>query len=284
MLSYQHGYHAGNASDVLKHLVLYLVLQSLLKKDTPFHYYDSHAGAGLYNLRSLESLKTGESKTGIEQVEALALKDPGAVPDVLHSWLGELQKIRSKLSVSDQYPGSPHWVRHFMREQDRATLLELHPAEYKKLSSWNRKSKAIKILQQDSFEHLPDYLPPKERRGIVLIDPSYEVKTDYSTVGRLVQDCRKRFANGVYLIWYPVVEKGEDRQLLSIIEQQKIPESLQVELVLRPERKGLGISATGMLILNSPWKLDEQVASSVSWLKSCLAEEGAQEPVLRWIS
>ncbi len=283
MLSYQHGYHAGNAADVLKHFILFLVLQSLKKKDTPFHFYDTHAGAGAYSLESSESLKTGEADSGIKKLLQLAEQSSTGLPSEITLWLKTLDLIQTQAKDTKLYPGSPYWAQHLMREQDRATLLELHPIEYQKLRDWKARDKRIKTFPEDSFKDFKSHLPPRAARGVILIDPPYELRSDYLNVTTLLVECLKRFAHGIYLIWYPVVERGNEITLLRQIKDLQIPKTLLVEINFRAERYGLGIAGTGLIIINCPWQIDSQINSALPWLANNLGDIAAANYRIDWL-
>ncbi len=283
MLSYQHAYHAGNPADVLKHFVLFLVLQSLKKKETPFHFYDTHAGAGEYNLTDDESQKTGESKNGIEKLQLIAKAGEATIPEQIKLWLLKLEQIQTTANNFQLYPGSPSWALHLMREQDKATFLELHPAEYEKLRRWQGREKRVKSFKQDSFKDLKAHLPPFANRGAILIDPPYELISDYLNVSSLLKESIKRFAHGVYLIWYPIVERGQDLVMLDMISDLQIPKTLLVEMTLRKNRTGLGLSGTGMIIINCPWQVDQQINSALSWLTDSLVDNQEGSPRVEWL-
>jgi 23S rRNA (adenine2030-N6)-methyltransferase len=170
-----------------------------------------------------------------------------------------------------------------MREQDRATLLELHPAEFQKLSEWQERERRIKVFKEDSFKNFKAHLPPTCNRGVILIDPSYELIVDYENVSKLLKECIKRFSHGVYLIWYPVVERGADKLLLESIEALQIPKTLWAEISFRRNRSGLGISGTGMIIVNCPWQIDEQINSVLGWLTDSLVDGDEGSFCLDWL-
>ncbi len=279
MLSYRHAFHAGNHADVLKHLTQVLILQSLLRKDKPFFYLDTHAGAGLYDLRSESAEKTGEYIGGIVKV----LNKPSP-PEVVKSYLGLIREMNPQGFDAEKlrhYPGSPWVSQCLMRKQDRSELFELHPSDSQILRSNMREARRdvrgrINIHQENGFHQLKAALPPIEKRGLILIDPPYEVKTDYETVVKAVQQGYKRFATGIYAIWYPVVQ----RKRIDLLEQQLkdsgIKNVLQIEMSVRPDSEELGMTGSGMIVVNPPWQLLEDLKSALPWLLDCLGlDKGA---------
>lgn len=270
MLSYQHGYHAGNASDVLKHFCLFSILRSLLRKDTPFHIFDGNAGAGVYDLSSVASRKTGEATDGIEKVLRAIECNAEEVPDTVKEWHTHLARMSKKLPRGKAYPGSPAWTQSLMRDEDRATLFELHPREVEKLKEWRGKDRRFQIHKQDSYQHLPNYLPPKERRGLILIDPSYERLEEYELVPALLKACLKKFSSGIYLVWYPVVARGRSELLLKAIEEMKVPNTVHLRLNLRKESDTIGMNSTGIVILGSPPRLTGRFEEALLWFSRVL--------------
>ncbi|MDP2325620.1 MAG: 23S rRNA (adenine(2030)-N(6))-methyltransferase RlmJ, partial [Gammaproteobacteria bacterium] len=202
MLSYQHDYHAGNHADVLKHSVLALVIRALQRKDTPLRVLDSHAGSGVYDLRSHEARKNAEFAGGVERL--LAAANP---PLELHGYLEAVRAMNRTGGGTELhlYPGSPQVARHLLRPLDHLELLELHPGALARLHRNFGRDNRVHIHGRDAFEGLPALLPPPERRGVVLMDSAYEVKEDFTGIIELLKGCHRRWATGVYLIWYPLI-------------------------------------------------------------------------------
>lgn len=263
MLSYRHSFHAGNFADVLKHIVLVDILESLAKKDKPFEYIDTHAGAGLYHLQSEHAQKLAEFTNGIGRLI------PQEWPEI-KQYLGIIENYNhSHLSY---YPGSPLIANHFLRSQDRAWLYELHPKDGLLLEKNMRKYKKSRVLQEDGFAGLLSLLPPTARRGLVLIDPSYEIKSDYDKVFNTVKAAYKKFANGIFAIWYPVV----DRHIITRLETQLISSGIKdiqrFELGLAADTAEHGMTSSGMIIINPPWGLYEKMSALLPKLAKYLGE------------
>ena len=266
MLSYRHAFHAGNFADLIKHVVLVEILEHLVRKATPFEYIDTHAGAGLYDLHSAAALKLREYAGGIGRLQ------PQDYPEMARYF-----EVIQAFNAADElafYPGSPAIAGYFLRPQDRAWLFELHPQDYELLRANLAGNRRMKVQCQDGFEGLQALLPPTSRRGLVLIDPSYEVKSDYDlVVDRLLAACRK-FSHGIYALWYPVVERRRIDELETRIARSGIRNVQRFELGVAPDSAARGMTAAGMLVVNPPWKLLEKMAGLLPRLAPALAEEG----------
>jgi 23S rRNA (adenine2030-N6)-methyltransferase len=251
MLSYRHSFHAGNFADVLKHIVLVEILEYLTQKEKPFEYIDTHAGAGLFDLQSDRAKKLNESDNGIRKL------DSNDWPE-LERYFEVIARYNSNPSL-EQYPGSPLIAQHFLRRQDKAWLYELHPEDYQLLKNVIAPGKRTKILQENGFKHLLGLLPPASRRALVLIDPSYEIKTDYQTVVRTISKAHKRFSSGIYAVWYPVVDRLRIDQMENDFISSGIKNIQRFELGLAADTNVLGMTASGMVVINPPWTLMEKM-------------------------
>ncbi|OCG08160.1 23S rRNA (adenine(2030)-N(6))-methyltransferase RlmJ [Gilliamella apicola] len=267
MLSYRHSYHAGNHADVLKHIVLTLCINALKEKEKPFLYLDTHSGAGRYLLKSEHSEKTGEYLSGIN----LLWQQPN-IPELLNTYLSVIKRY-NPFSELKYYPGSPLIAKQLLRQQDKLNLTELHPTDYPLLRQEFSKNKRAKVLREDGFAQLKSKLPHEFRRGIILIDPSYEIKDDYQIIPKALFEAYKRFATGVYLIWYPVVSRTQTQKMIDSIIQLGIRRISQFELAIKPDNNQKGMTASGMLVINPPWKLHEQMQTILPWLKNTLDVE-----------
>ena len=267
MLSYRHSYHAGNHADVLKHIVLTLCINALKEKEKPFLYLDTHSGAGRYLLKSEHSEKTGEYLSGIN----LLWQQPN-IPELLNTYLSVIKRY-NPFSELKYYPGSPLIAKQLLRQQDKLNLTELHPTDYPLLRQEFSKDKRAKVLREDGFAQLKSKLPHEFRRGIILIDPSYEIKNDYQIIPKALFEAYKRFATGVYLIWYPVVSRTQTQKMIDSIIQLGIRRISQFELAIKPDNNQKGMTASGMLVINPPWKLHEQMQTILPWLKNTLDVE-----------
>ena len=279
MLSYRHAFHAGNHADILKHFILWLVLDYFNRKDKPYWYIDTHAGAGLYDLSGGEAQKVGEYRDGIARLITAAEK----LPDTLSAFRARLQAM---LPQAGLYCGSPWLAQAETRETDKLRLFELHPADYRHLQN-NMETAGLKrrgiIRQEDGFQGLIALLPPPTRRAVVLIDPPYEQKQDYARVAHTLKEARKRFEQGCYLVWYPCLSREESRKLPEQLQKLSPDNFLQAELyVKQPTRDGFGMHGSGMFVINPPYLLAEQLRDSLPVLTELLAQDAGARFVLEY--
>ncbi|MGD9939181.1 MAG: 23S rRNA (adenine(2030)-N(6))-methyltransferase RlmJ [Clostridia bacterium] len=301
MLSYRHAFHAGNHGDVLKHLVLLECLDHLANKDKPYLYVDTHAGAGAYALDSGYAAMNCEWAAGIARLGTYGAGShaSGSAPGTAPGGLGGpvnpehenpiplpsliVRYLRSiaEFGVSDPgswYPGSPALAAQCMRHGDRAVLCELHSSDHALLHERFAADRRFKVLKTDGFAQLKALLPPPTRRGIVLIDPSYELAQDYSSIPTTLKDALARFATGIYLIWYPLLERQEARDLPAAVES--LADSLgryrflRAELRIRSSIPGeRGMAGSGMLVLNPPWQLAKALEEVLPVLTAALGQD-----------
>jgi 23S rRNA (adenine2030-N6)-methyltransferase len=275
MLSYRHAYHAGNHADVLKHLVLCECLAHLNGKETPYRLIDTHAGAGVYALASATAEKVAEWRDGIGRLWSL---DTHGLPAAV----GRYRQVIGRLNVRRElghYPGSSWIAWSFSRPGDDVRLFERHPADFQVLAgNLDGAGGRVKVSDEDGFSGLKRLLPPPSRRGLVLIDPSYETRSDYEAVPQALAEGLRRFATGVYLIWYPRLARREARQLPEQLQAAATARPwLQAMLdVDRPSGSGHGLFGSGLFIVNPPWTLAESLAEALPWLADRLAAEGAR--------
>ncbi|EJL6480592.1 23S rRNA (adenine(2030)-N(6))-methyltransferase RlmJ [Vibrio cholerae] len=265
MLSYRHSFHAGNHADVLKHIVQSLILNSLQQKEKPFVYHDTHSGVGRYDLTHEWSEKTGEYKQGIARVW-----QQDNIPAELDSYLDAIRQLNQGETLR-YYPGSPRVARAHLREQDRIVLTELHPSDYPLLEQEFHRDRQVSIYKEDGFARLKASLPPQERRGLVLIDPPYELAKEYRDVVRAIAQSYKRWATGIYAIWYPVVNRCDIDDMLEGLQGLEIRKILQIELGVAPDTNERGMTASGMIVINPPWTLESQMQTILPFLKQAIA-------------
>ena len=283
MFSYRHAFHAGNHADVFKHIVLQQVLLYMEQKATPFYYIDTHAGAGAYPLTGTMSEKSGEAKLGVLRLSS-AQHPPMAVAQYL-----ELLRAVNPGSRFTVYPGSPYIAQLLLRPQDRIRLFEMHPSDYQTLQGnvqqWSKfkgaprpeRGKRIMVVRSDGFASLKSLLPPPSRRALVLIDPPYEVKRDYRMAVDALSDALRRFPTGVYAIWYPVLQRLESRRFAGWLKEAADKEWLHLTFrVASPVPDGTGFTASGMFIVNPPWRLADTLRDTLPYLVKVLGrDEGA---------
>lgn len=254
MLSYRHGFHAGNFADVLKHVVQVAIIDYLKRKDKPFCYHDSHAGAGEYPIDSAHMQKTGEYASGIAR-----LLDADVHHPLLRAYLDAVRATNPGDRLLS-YPGSPRLARQLLRAQDRMQLTELHPADFDRLRKRFAGDRQVRLQKLDAYQGLKSMLPPRERRGLVLIDPSYEIKSEYRAVIKGLQAAHQRFATSVYALWYPMIERQATEHFMAGLARSGIGDMLRVELCVRADAPGHGMTGSGMVIVNPPYVLEGQLA------------------------
>ncbi|UJF19393.1 23S rRNA (adenine(2030)-N(6))-methyltransferase RlmJ [Vibrio sp. SS-MA-C1-2] len=276
MLSYRHSFHAGNHADVVKHIVQSLIIEALKQKDKPFVYHDTHSGVGRYDLNHEWSEKTGEYKDGIAKIW-----QKNQIPEGVETYLQAVSALNENHTLR-YYPGSPKIARALLRPQDRMMLTELHPTDFPLLCQEFRGDRQVKMFNEEGFTRLKGSLPPKERRGLVLIDPSYEVKTEYREVVNIIGQAYKRWATGIYAIWYPVVQRENIDLITTGLEKLGIRKILQIELGVSPDSTERGMTASGMIVINPPWKLEQQMKTILPWLQQMIAPEEGHCTV-KWI-
>ncbi|MFV4846050.1 23S rRNA (adenine(2030)-N(6))-methyltransferase RlmJ [Edwardsiella tarda] len=277
MLSYRHSFHAGNHADVLKHTVQSLIIEALKEKEKPFLYLDTHAGAGRYLLSGEHAEKTGEYLEGIAR-----LWQQDDLPAELEPYMMAVRHFNRSGQLR-YYPGSPLIARQLLREQDRLHLSELHPSDFPLLRAEFQKDERARVVRENGYQQLKSQLPPASRRGLILIDPPYELKSDYQDVVKGIQEGYKRFATGTYALWYPVVLRQNIKRLVHALEESGIRRILQIELAVRPDSDQRGMTASGMIVINPPWKLEGQIRSVLPWLHQVLVPEGTGHTSVNWI-
>lgn len=267
-MNYRHIYHAGSFVDVFKHLVLILLLESLVQKDKPYCYIETHAGTGLYDLQLSAAQKTQEYSTGITQLWSLN----SALPDEVKTYLEIIKSFNAKDSLR-YYPGSPKIAAHFLRAQDRMVLSELHPEDAVRLKNAFQHDKQVTVCHQDGYQALKALLPPKERRGLVLIDPAFEENNEIEKIDTTLQNALKKWETGIYAIWYPLKNKAMVKNLQKKLINLNSKEILITEFSIYPEDVPVFLNGCGMAILNPPWQLDEKLKSLVPWLWHILSPQ-----------
>jgi 23S rRNA (adenine2030-N6)-methyltransferase len=267
MLAYRHAFHAGNHADVLKHTVLTLVLRYMNQKDKSYRLVDTHAGAGGYSLEGRFAQKKGEYEQGI-----LRLIDRDDLPAPVADYVALVRQFNPGGQL-EQYPGSPAFAQMLLRAQDQLRLFELHPTDHKILASYIGEVKGAEVFDTDGFDGLKGQVPPSSRRGVILMDPSYEGHRDYNRVVASLREALSRFAEGVYLIWYPQVSKLEAAQLPKRLEALAPKGWLHARLtVQQPDRQGFGLAGSGMFVINPPFTLHDELAEVLPYLTEVLGQ------------
>ena len=280
MLSYRHAFHAGNPADVLKHLVWIQVLDYYTQKDKPFMVLDTHAGAGMYLIESTMARKTGEWSTGIGKLWEQADED---LPESVQRYR-QVVKAANASPALKHYPGSPWISGYCTRHADPLRFFERHSTDAPLLAQ------ALRFVQKrtqsnvaDGLAGLKALMPPPQRRAAVLIDPSYEDKTDYGKVVASLRDVVQRFATGTYVLWYPILARREAVELADRLVKLDLPSWLHVTLSTQPPATdGLGMTGSGLFIVNPPWTLPQTLEETLPWLSDTLGEPGNAGFTLDW--
>jgi 23S rRNA (adenine2030-N6)-methyltransferase len=274
-MNYRHSFHAGNFADVHKHVVLLALLERLKRKPTPLFFLDTHAGRGRYDLQSPEATRSAEWQGGIGKLA-------GTTP--------QAEDLRRYIDIAGlgstpllEYAGSPLLAVRSLRENDRAVFVEQHSAEAAALERELPGRRNMAVVRGDGYAALRAYLPPKEKRGLVLIDPPYEADNEFVLVERALQFGLTRWPTGMFAAWYPLKASREAQRMQSSLVNSGLRKLLVMELSVRPHDSPLGLNGSGIVIANPPWKLDEELRESMEELKPLLAVDGAGVTSIRWL-
>jgi len=267
MLAYRHAFHAGNHADVLKHTVLTRVLRYMNGKDKGYRLVDTHAGAGGYSLEGRYAQKKGEFEQGVAR---LWTRDD--LPEAVADYLSIVRQFNPDGTLT-QYPGSPAFAQMLLRAQDQLRLFELHPTDHRILASYLGAVRGAEVFDKDGFDSLKGQVPPTTRRGVVLMDPSYEGHADYGRVIASLRDAIARFAEGVYIVWYPQVSKLEAAQLPKRLEALAPKGWLHARLtVQQPDSMGFGLAGSGVFVINPPYTLHAELLEVMPYLTEVLGQ------------
>ncbi|MCW8410337.1 23S rRNA (adenine(2030)-N(6))-methyltransferase RlmJ [Legionella sp. PATHC035] len=261
MLSYQHGYHAGNFADVIKHIALTRLLDYLIRKEKPLFYLETHSGKGLYDLKNKQAEKTQEYKQGIE----LVWSERDSLPPVFQDYIQVIKKLNPTHALRS-YPGSPFLAINKLREHDRMYFCELHPREFEALNQLHRLNKKVHFSNTDGIVAMNALLPPPEKRGLIFIDPSFEVKEEYKEIPIAIKHAYSRFATGVFCLWYPLVNKKLTDKLNRGMKEINAKNSLHIEFSLTSSSIE-GMTGCGLWIINPPFTLAEEMQIVLNSLK-----------------
>lgn len=278
MLAYRHLFHAGNFADVFKHALLTRLVLALEKKDKPFFVLDTHAGIGRYDLTHEWALKNAEFRDGIAMV--WGRKD---VPDEFIPYLEAIRGENAGTALRF-YPGSPRIVRRLLRPVDRMVLVELNRKDCENLGGLFGGDPQVKVHLMDGYQSLKAFLPPKERRGLVFIDSSFDRAREFDRLTDALVEAHRRFASGVYALWYPLMEPLAMRAFERGIVASGIRKILQLEISVLPDNWSGGMRGCGMLVVNPPFGFEQEARSMLKWLQPVLSREdgGSQREV--WLA
>jgi 23S rRNA (adenine2030-N6)-methyltransferase len=270
-MNYRHIYHAGNFADVFKHIVLALLLDHLRQKDKPFFVLDTHAGIGLYDLESGEALKTGEAAGGIGKLWAHRTDAP---PEV-KLYLDIVRRVNGQGGEKLKfYPGSPILAREMLRDDDRLAAGELHPDDFKILRKAVGHDRRVSVEAADGYTLIKAQLPPDERRGLVLVDPPFEVTNEFDLMLKGLKEGYKRWATGIYTLWYPVKDLKPVEKFHRDLADAGIPKIMAAHFMIRPPADPDKFNGCGMIIVNPPWTLRGHLDRIGPWLAGVLADRG----------
>ena len=281
-MNYRHIYHAGNFADVLKHAVLTLVVGHMRRKEAPFRVVDTHAGTGLYDLTSGEAERTGEWRDGIGRL--LSAAPPVEIAAMLAPYLDMVRAENGGGERILRYPGSPLVARRLMRPVDRLVANEAHPEEAAPLAALFAKDRQVKVLSLDGWTALKAVLPPRERRGVVLIDPPFEEPGEFERLCDGLATAHRRFATGTVILWYPIKDVRAVAAFSRDVAALGIPKLLSVELFTGTPRPDGPLVATGLVILNPPFMLDAKLATLLPYLAALFARDEGAEGRVAWLA
>ncbi|WP_027133697.1 23S rRNA (adenine(2030)-N(6))-methyltransferase RlmJ [Geminicoccus roseus] len=266
MLSYRHGFHAGNHADVLKHATLQFIHKAIVAADErPLLVVDTHAGAGLYDLKSDMGEKVAEWRSGILPL----LQRIDVAPPLLRDWL-EMVHVDGPRA----YAGSPEISHRLLRARDRMVCFELHTTDFAALSSLLCTDPRVAVVKADGLASLPAIFPPPEKHALVLIDPSYEIKTDYGQVQDTLIKAYRRLGTGTYLLWYPVIDRRFTDRMLGGLAESEIGRQYRIEFCVEPDEARRGMTGSGLLVINPPESLPPAVEVGLPWLAQELKATG----------
>jgi 23S rRNA (adenine2030-N6)-methyltransferase len=271
-VNYRHAFHAGNFADVLKHAVLVRILLHLCGKEAPFRVIDTHAGIGRYDLSSDAASRTGEWRAGIGRL--MEQPPTGEAGELLARYLALVRGENTGHEIKN-YPGSPAIAQALCRAQDRMIFCELHPDDHAALRNNTGRDKRVKSVEIDGWTALKAYLPPRERRGLVLIDPAFEEPGEFERLISGLAEAHRRWATGIYLLWYPIKNGDEVRAFEKRMAALQIPKILRAELSVGVQaQKPDALHACGLAIVNPPWPLEDELKTLLPVLSRSLAAGG----------
>jgi 23S rRNA (adenine2030-N6)-methyltransferase len=280
-LNYRHAFHAGSFADVCKHAVLCRILHYLRGKPAAFRVIDTHAGAGVYDLAGPEASRGGEWRDGIGRLMAAKLAPQAA--DLLAPYLEVINALNERGHLT-LYPGSPALVRAWLRPQDRLIACELEPQAAAALNRNLRGDARIKTIAIDGWTALSAYVPPKERRGLVLVDPPFEEEGDFSRLSRGLAAAHRKWATGIYLLWYPIKGRPQPDALAKRLRQSGIPRVLRAELIVAPLSDPTRLNGSGLILINPPWTLENELSVLLPALAGILGQTGKSGFRLDWLT
>lgn len=280
-MNYRHAFHAGNFADVVKHTILTRILAYLMKKDAGFRVIDTHAGVGLYDLLGNEAERTGEWQAGIARVADAEL--PGPVAELVAPYLSAVQ-AQNRDGRLRYYPGSPMITRHMLRPQDRLMALELHPTDAWALRKNFADDFQVRVTTLDGWAAMGTHLPPKEKRGLVLVDPPFEEKGEFARMAQSLQKAHARWPGGIYAYWYPIKEPRDVDAYVKALKATGIPKILRIELSVDAPSEPPRLHGTGMVVVNPPYVLEAEMRTVLPVLAELLGADGRGRWSVDWVA
>ena len=280
-MNYDHAYHAGNFADVVKHVLVARIVEYLKRKDKPFRVIDTHAGSGLYDLTAERAQKTGEWRTGIGRLIDADLPEPARV--LLAPYLDIVGDLNPGGGIKF-YPGSPVLVRRLLRGRDRLTAIELHPDAAFELKNRFAGDFATRVIELDGWLALGAHVPPKEKRGLVLVDPPYEIDDEFGRILDGLHKAHQRWPGGVYAFWYPIKDRDECERFRQDLAGLRIPRILDATLTIRAPLHYPRLDGTGMVVVNPPYVIEEELNVLLPVLSEVLAEDAGAGWSLDWLA
>lgn len=282
-MNYRHHFHAGNFADVMKHVLLLQILSRLNNKDKPYRYIDTHGGAGKYDLSTSEAQKSGEFLNGIHRLIKLDDSIKRNAPEGIQQYLKIVEKMRESFGKG-AYPGSPWFALEGMREIDKATIFEMQRDVFQQLDQ-NIFDKRAGLHERDAYEGLLAVIPPKEKRGLVMIDPPYELeRKDFPQLVELIAAAYKKWPTGVFAVWYPIKDRAMIERFEKKMFKTGIRRQLICEICVWPDDTPVGLNGCGLLVINPPWKFSEDADEALQWLFPHLRmQETSGHAAVRWL-
>jgi 23S rRNA (adenine2030-N6)-methyltransferase len=280
-MNYRHAYHAGNFADVVKHVALSRLVEYLKLKDKAFRVVDTHAGIGLYDLSSQEAQKTGEWLDGIGRLLDAKLSPEAAA--LLAPYLGAVQAANPQGGVK-KYPGSPLIVRHLLRPQDRLSAIELHPQDFSRLKSAFAGDFQVRAIELDGWLALGAHLPPKEKRGLVLVDPPFEQEGEFDRLVDGLVRAHRRWPGGIYALWYPIKDRAAVRDFRERLKEAGIPKILDMAFEIRSPSRDERLDGSGLVVVNPPFVFEKEMRILLPEMNKALAEDPKASWSLDWLA
>lgn len=280
-MNYDHAFHAGNFADVVKHAVLTRLVDYLKRKDKAFRVIDTHAGSGLYDLSSDQAQRTGEWRSGIGRL--LAANLPDGARGLLQPYVEAVESVNPRRGLNF-YPGSPALIRHLLRSQDRLTAIELHPAAAAALQARFAGDFQARIIELDGWLALGAQVPPKEKRGLVLVDPPFEVENEFARIVDGLRRAHARWPSGIYAFWYPIKDRAAATGFRAALSDAGIPRILDIRLSIRAPSPAPRLDGTGLVVVNPPFVLEEELRTILPVLRDVLGEDKNATWELEWLA